>query len=152
MKLWIGLLIGALLGTAGGFVTGKNKGISEGYENANLAYNNWTSGFMHRDPDLRLDGIFFAPDGARINLPKCDPSESLYGIAFRQPDLKNSAKYHESAVLKREKDVAVLHIPDAENQGIRAAVVLGCETKREAKAGVLYKDLTKSWEFPSNLR
>lgn len=145
MKLWLGLLVGVVVGTAGGFMMGKSKGNPEGYESANKAYYSWAISMMHRDPNLRLDAIMLAPNGARIRVPKCDSDESLYGVPHRIPEVK----YHESANLKLENDVLLLTIPtEGENTDAWAGVVVGCRKKNEIKI----TDLTKSWELPSTMR
>jgi hypothetical protein len=145
MKVLLAVLVVAMASTTAGFVVGKNKGINDGYASASSDYNLWSVGMMNRDPSFRLDAIVLVPDRARVRVPKCDADEALSAIAWRRPE----QGYKASASLKRDGDSIVVSIPrDSGSVESRAAVAVGCRKKVEPQV----KDLTKSWELPSNLR
>lgn len=128
------------------FVIGKNKGINEGYSSASDDYKLWSIGMLYRDPAVRRDAIMLVPDGARVQVPKCDADEALSAIAWRRPE----QGYKGGASLKLDGDAVVVSVPhNGDSKQPEAAVVVGCEKKMERQK---IRDLTKSWEFPSNLR
>ncbi|MYN28914.1 hypothetical protein [Duganella levis] len=145
MKALLGILAVASVSLTAGFAIGKNKGVHEGYVSASAEYDNWSTGMMYRDPNTRLDAILLAPNGARVQVPKCDDDEELNAIAWSRPTSGTSI----DAKLMRDGGSLTLSMSGEGSENARAAVVLGCR-KKILSQNVL--DLTKSWELPATLR
>ncbi|MFZ6876322.1 hypothetical protein ACO0LF_30035 [Undibacterium sp. Di27W] len=146
MKPWQGAQFMVLAGLTTGFLIGRNKGISEGFESASKAYNQWSVQLMRRDPNLRIDSILLVPNDAHVRVPQCDPDEKLSATPWRRPE----KEYKDNASVKLIDGVIEINIPEPDRQGeSRVAIIVGCRKKVPTED---VKDLTRSWEIPPNLR